>query len=103
VLKDLVLRCDFVCLQLEHTFFSAMAKFDPEKNNNKNESEKDLVMYENKIGLSDDMKRLGMSSFFCDVKFLVGKSREPIYGVKAVLASRSRFTIFMQIFRKRIS
>jgi hypothetical protein len=52
--------------------------------------ESDEVMFENKIGLAEDMKRLGRSQLFCDVKFIVGESREPLYAVKAVLASRSK-------------
>ncbi|XP_046919825.2 serine-enriched protein isoform X1 [Dermatophagoides farinae] len=51
----------------------------------------DYSIYENRTGLAEDMKFLASMPELCDITFLVGeKSREPVCGVKAVLASRSR-------------
>lgn len=47
-------------------------------------------IFENRIGLSQDLRFLSGMPEFCDVLFLVGEEREPVYGVKAILAIRSR-------------
>ena len=50
----------------------------------------DTAIFENKTGLSEDMKFLASMPEMCDVTFLVGETREPVCAVKAVLAARSR-------------
>lgn len=50
----------------------------------------DLTLFENKSGLADDLKFLASMPELCDVTFLVGETREPVCGVRAILASRSR-------------
>ena len=50
----------------------------------------DTSIFENKAGLSDDMRFLASMPELCDVTFLVGETREPVCAVKAVLGSRSR-------------
>ena len=47
-------------------------------------------MFENKTGLCEDMKFLANMPELYDVTFLVGDTREPVGGIKAVLAARSR-------------
>lgn len=47
--------------------------------------------FENRVGLSQDLRFLSGMPEFCDVLFMVGEEREPVYGVKAILAIRSRF------------
>ena len=50
----------------------------------------DTSIFENKSGLAEDMRFLASMPELCDVTFLVGDTREPVCGVKAVLAARSR-------------
>ena len=50
----------------------------------------DTSIFENKAGLSDDMRFLASMPELCDVTFLVGETREPVCAVKAVLGARSR-------------
>lgn len=50
----------------------------------------DTSIFENKAGLSDDMRFLASMPELCDVTFLVGETREPVCAVKAVLIARSR-------------
>lgn len=52
--------------------------------------EPDFTTFENKSGLTEDMKFLASMPELCDVTFLVGDTREPVCAVKAVLAARSR-------------
>ena len=52
----------------------------------------DTSIFENKAGLSDDMRFLASMPELCDVTFLVGETREPVCAVKAVLGARSRLT-----------
>ena len=47
-------------------------------------------MYINKEGLVHDLKALSTMPELCDVTFLVGEDRQPVCGVKAILAARSR-------------
>ena len=56
----------------------------------------DTSIFENKAGLSDDMRFLASMPELCDVTFLVGETREPVCAVKAVLGARSRFEIRKQ-------
>ena len=51
----------------------------------------DTSVFENKAGLSDDMRFLASMPELCDVTFLVGETREPVCAVKAVLGARSRY------------
>jgi hypothetical protein len=50
----------------------------------------DTSIFENKAGLSDDMRFLASMPELCDVTFMVGETREPVCAVKAVLAARSK-------------
>lgn len=50
----------------------------------------DTSIFENKSGLAEDMRFLASMPELCDITFLVGDTREPVCGVKAVLAARSR-------------
>ncbi|XP_018016549.1 serine-enriched protein isoform X2 [Hyalella azteca] len=52
--------------------------------------EPDFTTFENRSGLTEDMKFLASMPELCDVTFLVGDTREPVCAVKAVLAARSR-------------
>ena len=56
----------------------------------------DTSIFENKAGLSDDMRFLASMPELCDVTFLVGETREPVCAVKAVLGARSRFAVEQQ-------
>lgn len=49
-----------------------------------------MTLFENKSGLADDLKFLASMPELCDVTFLVGETREPVCGVRAILAARSR-------------
>lgn len=42
-------------------------------------------------GLCEDLKYVISVPDLCDVTFLVGPDRLPVYGVKAILATRSRY------------
>lgn len=50
----------------------------------------DTTIFENKSGLSEDMRFLASMPELCDVTFLVGDTREPVCAVRAVLAARSK-------------
>ncbi len=50
----------------------------------------DTSIFENKSGLSDDMRFLASMPELCDITFLVGETREPVCAVKAVLGVRSK-------------
>eukprot|EP00117_Sycon_ciliatum_P024247 scpid46046/ scgid4685/ Serine-enriched protein len=49
-----------------------------------------FVRVENKQALADDLRLLASLPELCDVTFLVGEERQPICGVRAILAARSR-------------
>ena len=70
----------------------------PEGMSTKNEEE-DLTLFENKSGLAEDLKFLASMPELCDVTFLVGETREPVCGVRAILASRSRY-VFGKLFSR---
>ena len=55
----------------------------------------DTSIFENKAGLSDDMRFLASMPELCDVTFLVGETREPVCAVKAVLGARSRYQKYL--------
>ena len=46
--------------------------------------------YINKESLADDLRALSTMPELCDVTFLVGEDRQPVCGVRAILAARSR-------------
>lgn len=50
----------------------------------------DFSRFDNKAGLAEDLKFLASMPELCDVTFLVGAKKEPVCGVKAILAARSR-------------
>ncbi|XP_071099753.1 uncharacterized protein [Haliotis cracherodii] len=45
-------------------------------------------------GLQDSLALILEMPDMCDVTFLVGKTKVPVYGVKAILATRSRYVVF---------
>ncbi|XP_003725284.1 serine-enriched protein [Strongylocentrotus purpuratus] len=47
-------------------------------------------VFENKLGVAEDLRYLSHMPELCDVTFLVGETREPICAVRAILAARSR-------------
>lgn len=51
---------------------------------------KQSFRFENKSSLANDLSFLAMMPEYCDVTFLVGENQQPMCGVKAILASRSR-------------
>ena len=51
---------------------------------------KQSFRFENKSSLANDLSFLAMMPEYCDVTFLVGQNQQPMCGVKAILASRSR-------------
>lgn len=66
----------------------------PEDMNSKTQNaseEEDLTTFDNKSGLAEDLKFLASMPELCDVTFLVGETREPVCGVRAILAARSRY------------
>lgn len=50
----------------------------------------DSQQFENKNALSQDLRFLFGMPELCDVMFVVGEERQAMYGVKAILAIRSR-------------
>ena len=46
--------------------------------------------YVNKEALALDLRALANMPELCDVTFLVGQDRQPVCGVRAILAARSR-------------
>lgn len=54
------------------------------------QSDEEWREFGNLRGLSGDLRFLAGMPELCDVMFLVGEEREPVYGVKAILAIRSR-------------
>lgn len=61
-----------------------------------NLQEEDISYFENKNGLVEDLKFLASIPELCDVTFLVGEAKEPVCGVKAIMAARSK--VFYQQF-----
>lgn len=48
------------------------------------------MLFKDRQGLTEDLKYVISVPELCDVTFLVGQDRVPVYGVRAVLATRSR-------------
>lgn len=59
--------------------------FEPRK------TDRDPVFsFDNRLGLAHDLGFLASMPELCDITFLVGEDRQPVCGVKAILAARSR-------------
>ena len=56
-------------------------------------------VYENKLGVAEDLQYLSHMPELCDVTFLVGDNKEPVCAVRAILAARSRL-VDIAIFHK---
>ena len=54
------------------------------------EYEENSFNFDNRAGLAHDLGFLASMPELCDVTFLVGQDRQPVCGVRAVLAARSR-------------
>ena len=57
----------------------------------------DTSIFENKAGLSDDMRFLASMPELCDITFLVGETREPVCAVRAVLGARSKSVLCLTV------
>lgn len=53
-------------------------------------AEKEGIRFENRASLAHDLQFLANMPELCDVTFLVGRDRQPVCGVKAIMAARSR-------------
>lgn len=49
-----------------------------------------IFSFDNRLGLAHDLSFLAGLPELCDVTFLVGEDRQPVCGVKAILAARSK-------------
>ncbi|XP_071491488.1 serine-enriched protein-like [Diadema antillarum] len=47
-------------------------------------------IFENKLGVAEDLRYLAHMPELCDVTFLVGEKKDPVCAVRAILAARSR-------------
>lgn len=64
---------------------------DVVSNSTKNtENKLPCVHYENSLGLSKDLSLLASMPELYDVHFLVGRKKQPVGAVRAILAARSR-------------
>lgn len=61
----------------------------PERDHESSEEESSFN-FDNRAGLAHDLGFLASMPELCDVTFLVGEDRQPVCGVRAVLAARSR-------------
>ncbi|XP_041349460.1 serine-enriched protein-like [Gigantopelta aegis] len=61
----------------------------------------EIMLFSNTSGLCDSLKYIITMPELCDVMFLVGKERDPVYGVKAILATRSRVLYQLILFHQR--
>lgn len=63
----------------------------PEVSVESEEEEKEPTFsFDNRAGLAHDLTFLSGLPELCDVTFLVGEDRQPVCGVRAILAARSR-------------
>lgn len=53
------------------------------------------LTFDNRSGLAHDLGFLAAMPELCDVTFLAGEERQPVCGVRAVLAARSRSAYFL--------
>lgn len=58
----------------------------------------EIMAFKNTSALCDDLRFISGMPEICDVKFLVGHERAPVYGVKAILATRSRLAYYFFMF-----
>ena len=66
--------------------------FEPRK------TDRDPVFsFDNRLGLAHDLGFLASMPELCDITFLVGEDRQPVCGVKAILAARSRSVEIMYV------
>lgn len=57
------------------------------------------LTFKNTNALCGDLEKLLNLPEMCDIKFLVGKTKTAVYGVKAILATRNRYVrFFFSIF-----
>ena len=63
---------------------------DVELESNTTKGKLPCVHYENSLGLSKDLSLLASMPELYDVHFLVGRKKQPVGAVRAILASRSR-------------
>lgn len=55
-----------------------------------NNSDPFVMVLKNRYELCEDLKYVISVPELCDVTFLVGPEKTPMYGIKAILATRSR-------------
>lgn len=54
----------------------------------------DVMKFSNTDSLCDSLKIIMQMPDMCDLTFLVGKKQVPIYGLRAILGTRSRYDYF---------
>ncbi len=54
------------------------------------QEDEELYSFDNRLGLAHDLGFLATMPELCDVTFLVGEDRQPVCGVRAILAARSK-------------
>ena len=52
--------------------------------------DEEMYSFDNRLGLAHDLGFLATMPELCDVTFLVGEDRQPVCGVRAILAARSK-------------
>lgn len=57
----------------------------------KNGSDPFVLVLKNRYELCEDLKYVISVPYLCDVLFLVGPEKTPVYGIRAILATRSRY------------
>jgi hypothetical protein len=63
----------------------------------------DTMSFKSTRGLCDTLKYILSMPDMCDVTFLVGENNVPIHGVRAILASRSRYVFMFAIIPLRFT
>ncbi|XP_067668385.1 serine-enriched protein-like [Haliotis asinina] len=61
------------------------------------------MIFRNTAGLQDSLAFILSMPELCDITFLVGKDQVPVYGVKAILATRSRSLYQLVLYHQRQS
>ena len=54
------------------------------------EEQQQSFTFDNRAGLAHDMSFIASMPELCDITFFVGEDRQPVCGVRAVIAARSR-------------
>ena len=67
------------------------AVFIRRKESRQRKEDEPVFSFDNRLGLAHDLGFLATMPELCDVTFLVGVDRQPVCGVRAILAARSRF------------